>query len=68
MRIGADGSLGPAVRPSPDLNGDGSINGADLGVLLTAWSGEPGESSADLNADAGVDGADLGQLLTAWQE
>jgi hypothetical protein len=68
MRIGADGSLGPAVRPSPDLNGDGSINGADLGVLLTAWSGEPGESSADMNADAGVDGADLGQLLTAWQE
>jgi hypothetical protein len=37
-------------------------------VLLTAWSGEPGESSADLNADAIVDGADLGQLLTAWQE
>ena len=68
MRIGADGSLGPAVRPSPDLNGDGSINGADLGALLAAWSGEPGESPADLNADGVVDGADLGGLLTSWAD
>jgi hypothetical protein len=68
MRIGADGSLGPAVRPSPDLNGDGSINGADLGALLAAWSGEPGESPADLNADGVVDGADLGGLLASWSE
>jgi hypothetical protein len=66
MRIGSDGSLGPAVRPSPDLNGDGQVDGADLGLLLTAWSGEPGESPADLNADGVVDGADLGELLTAW--
>jgi len=67
MRIGSDGSLGPALRPSADLNGDGTIDGADLGALLTAWSGEPVESPADLNADGGVDGADLGALLTLWQ-
>ncbi|MBM4115655.1 MAG: hypothetical protein FJ252_07250 [Phycisphaerae bacterium] len=66
MRIGSDGSLGPALRPSADLNGDGTIDGADLGALLTAWSGEPVESPADLNADGGVDGADLGLLISLW--
>jgi uncharacterized protein (DUF2141 family) len=46
-----------------DLNGDGVVNGADLGILLTGW----GTSGAgDLNGDGVVDGADLGILLTAW--
>jgi len=49
-----------------DLNGDGVVDGADLGELLTQWgkSGAPG--SADLNGDGIVDGADLGILLAAW--
>lgn len=46
-----------------DLNGDGEINGADLGLLLNAW-GTSG--SADLNGDGDVNGADLGLLLNAW--
>jgi len=46
-----------------DLNGDGVVDGADLGVLLGGW-GQPGV--ADLNADGTVDGADLGALLGAW--
>lgn len=46
-----------------DLNGDGKVDGADLGVLLSQW-GSGG--SADLNGDGVVNGADLGILLAAW--
>jgi len=46
-----------------DLNGDGVVDGADLGVLLSAWGGAGG---ADLNGDGVIDGADLGILLSAW--
>ena len=50
-----------------DLTGDGTVGGADLGVLLAAW-GEITEGSvvADLNGDGVVDGADLGILLAQW--
>ena len=46
-----------------DLNADGRIDGADLGVLLAGWGGS---GAADFNGDGKVDGADLGQLLAAW--
>ncbi len=49
---------------SPDLNSDGEVDGADLGILLNAW-GAPG-CDGDLNGDGTVDGADLGILLNAW--
>jgi hypothetical protein len=52
-----------APRPA-DLNGDGAVDGADLGLLLGAW-GTPGPA-ADLNESGTVDGADLGLLLGAW--
>ena len=46
-----------------DLDGNGFVNGADLGVLLGAWgTSGPG----DLNGDGIVNGADLGILLGAW--
>lgn len=48
-----------------DLGGDGTVGGADLGVLLGAWGANPG-SPADLNQDGVVNGADLGILLGAW--
>jgi len=48
-----------------DLNRDGAVDGADLGLLLNAWGGSAGEP-ADLNADRVVDAADLGLLLAAW--
>lgn len=47
---------------SADLDCDGVVSGADLGILLSAW----GTSSADLNGDAMTDGADLGLLLGDW--
>ena len=75
IRLGSpDGSNGngdlvitcePFEEPCPeDLNGDGVINGADLGLLLGAW----GTSGQDINGDGIVNGADLGLLLGAWGE
>ena len=46
-----------------DLNGDGFVTGADLGIMLGNWGlWAPG----DLNYDGVVNGADLGMLLAAW--
>jgi hypothetical protein len=58
----ASGCEAPASNPA-DLNGDGVVSGADLGLLLGAW-GLPGP--ADLNGDGTVSGADLGLLLGVW--
>lgn len=55
---------GPLQPAEGDLNGDGAIDGADLGILLTQWGFV--HSSADLNGDGVVDGADLGRLITFW--
>ncbi|MFO0893769.1 MAG: hypothetical protein U0574_02290 [Phycisphaerales bacterium] len=49
--------------PGPDLNGDGVIDGADLGALLANW-GQFGKGDLDFNGV--VDGADLGLLLSKW--
>lgn len=48
-----------------DLNHDGVVNGADLGMLLAAW-GLTGNRPEDLNGDGSVSGADLGILLSLW--
>ncbi len=46
-----------------DLNDDGTVGGADLGMLLGGW-GAAGPS--DLDGNGTVNGADLGILLGAW--
>jgi len=47
-----------------DLNGDGVVNGADIGLFLALWGdlGGPG----DVNGDGIVNGADFGALLAAF--
>ena len=45
-----------------DLNGDGIVNAADLGLLIAAW----GTAGADLNGDGTTNAADLGLLIAAW--
>ncbi|RLS23206.1 MAG: hypothetical protein DWH71_01210 [Planctomycetota bacterium] len=46
-----------------DIDGNGVVNGADLGLQLGAWgTAGPG----DLNGDGIVNGPDLGVLLGAW--
>ncbi len=42
--------------------GNGIVDGADLGVLLSLW----GTPDGDLNRDGETDGSDLGVLLAAW--
>lgn len=51
------------LHPS-DINGDGIVDGADLGILLGEWNNNSGVG--DLNGDGLVDGADLGILLGDW--
>jgi hypothetical protein len=48
-----------------DLNGDGTVNGADLGCVLGDW-GPAACTQSDLNRDGTVNGADLGLLLGYW--
>jgi Dockerin type I domain len=48
-----------------DLNGDGTVNAADLAILLGAW-GPCAGCDADLNGDGTVDAPDLAILLGAW--
>ena len=73
VRVGSpDGSVGnldleitctPFEDPCPeDLNNDGVVDGADLGLLLGSW----GTGGQDINGDGVVNGADLGLLLGAW--
>lgn len=54
---GSGGSPCPA-----DVDGDGAVAGADLGVLLAAW----GDVSPDIDGDGIVGGSDLGMMLAAW--
>jgi hypothetical protein len=59
----ANWSHGESAPPSSDINGDGIVDGGDLGLMLGNWN-QPGNT--DLNQDGITDGADLGQLLGAW--
>lgn len=47
-----------------DFNNDGTVDGADLGLLLAAWS--TNACPYDVDGDSTVDGADLGLLLAEW--
>lgn len=55
---------------SPDLDGDGAVDGADLGLLLAGWGPCPVACpcAGDLDGDGEVGGADLGALLAAWSD
>ncbi|HMN96992.1 MAG TPA: hypothetical protein PKC43_13430 [Phycisphaerales bacterium] len=47
-----------------DLNGDGSVDGADLAVIFGNF-GIPG-APGDLNGDGILDGSDIGLFLSLW--
>lgn len=49
-----------------DLNGDGCVDGGDLGLFLTYWGSSDEFSPGNLDGQAPVNGADLGVLLTGW--
>lgn len=53
----------PVLCVRADLDGNGTVDGADLGIVLVRW-GLAGQG--DVNGDGVIDGADLGVLLVAW--
>ena len=57
----------PSCAPNADLNHDGVVNGADLGILLGEF-GMQHPHIGDLNFDGQVNGADLGLLLGLWSQ
>ena len=64
-----DGSQGVfmatiTVRNSPDLNGDGQINGADISAVLNVFGSS--DPTIDLNNDGVIDGGDISVILNSW--
>jgi hypothetical protein len=59
-----------AEQPDPgcqgDLDGDGIVGAADLGILLSLWGSDGFGQLSDFNGDQVIDGQDLGILLAAW--
>lgn len=69
-RLDAFAALAATPSPFPaDLDGDGSVGPADLGILLGAWGAcadcDAG-CDADLDGDCAVGAQDLGILLGSW--
>jgi formylglycine-generating enzyme required for sulfatase activity len=56
----------PAQSCAGDLNGNRTVTGADLGILLGEWGTSGGTTGADIDGNGTVNGADLGILLGAW--
>jgi len=54
-----------AASNPADLDGDGSIGGSDLAILLSAW-GSCKACAADLDGNGDVGAADLAIVLSAW--
>ena len=56
--------LGPTAPPCPaDFDGDGTVAGSDLAVILSNWGGT---GQADLDGDGIVGGTDMTTMLSAW--
>ena len=51
-----------------DLNGDGTVDGQDLGKMLALIGGPPSEviQCGDFDLDGMITGSDLGQILVSW--
>ncbi len=49
-----------------DINGDGCVDQADLGILLADWGCTGGGCPGDCDGDGDTDHADLGILLAHW--
>jgi hypothetical protein len=69
-RVILDGVAFLGLQPvcPADLNSDGAVDAADLGLLLSGWGACPLGAAClpDLNRSGKVDAADLGELLAAW--
>jgi hypothetical protein len=69
--VDTPGSLNPDCEGKktpcpPDFDESGSVDSADLLVLLSAWGPCPAPCPPDLDGSGSVDSADLLILLSAW--
>lgn len=65
--IGAEVDMGAYEGCPTDFNGDGKVDGDDLGAVLGDWgSSRLPPFSTDVNNDFRVDGDDLGEVLGNW--
>ena len=55
----------PPVGDPADLNRDGRVDGADLGILIGGWGSS--DPVLDLDGSGEVDGGDFGVLLASWR-
>lgn len=62
--MGCELTASPAGSCVGDLNLDGTVNGADVGIFLAYWGAT--EGIADINGDGVINGADLGLLMAGW--
>ena len=53
------------IQPYGDIDGDGCVNGRDLGLFFGDWGTDIEQS--DFNQDGEVNGVDLGILLENWK-
>ena len=77
LALDPEGNIGPSVNllgvetlPIPpcnaaDFNGDGLVNGNDIGILMGAW-GPCDDCPQDLSGDGIVNAEDLGLLFSLW--
>jgi len=56
------------IGPPGDLNDDGCVDQADLGILLADWGCTGADCPGDCDGDSDTDQADLGILLAHWGE
>jgi 1,4-alpha-glucan branching enzyme len=61
--IFSQGDPPPPTNPA-DIDGNGTVNAADLSALLSAWG--TSNDAADLNNNGTVEAADLSILLSQW--
>ncbi len=53
------------VSKPGDINDDGSVNSADLAILISTW-GSSSDLRADINADGRITSADLARIISLW--
>lgn len=62
----ADVAPGDPTGIIGDIDGNGAVDGIDLGLMLAAWGTE--DAAANLDGIGVVGGPDLGLLLAGWTE
>ena len=61
----------PATEINADVNGDGTVDVADISSIISVMAGQSGnitEKSADVNGDGNVDVADISTVITRMAE